>query len=177
MGESDEFERILSQRAGALRLYAKSLGAQDAEEPVQEAFVRLWSLMSAGRTPENLAAWLFRVVRNGVISGFRSEKRRQRFLAERAKSVHASVRRPDAGWFEPPDNVCGDVCDKELERLTFALESLDSREREIIVARIWGNLTFSEIAELLQLKRSSAYANYRNALAHLKQRLEQSETS
>src|SRR5688500_2445704 len=75
----------------ALALYARQwLDPAAAEDVVQEVFVRL---MNQPREPANLAAWLFRCVRNGAIAFARSGARRRRREALAAT--------PSAAWFEP----------------------------------------------------------------------------
>ena len=66
--------RLVDDHAAALELYA----AQWAESPadvVQIAFIRL---ASQPVVPDNVRAWLYRVVRNGAISAARSASRRRR---------------------------------------------------------------------------------------------------
>ena len=56
--------RAIDEHSGALVLYAQQL-CDTPEDVVQEAFL---SLMRQKIAPDNVAGWLFRVVRNGAIS-------------------------------------------------------------------------------------------------------------
>ena len=47
------------------------------------------------------------------------------------------------------------------------IERLPPLEREIVVARIWGDLPFDEIAELVDVSTSTAHRRYQKALAML----------
>src|SRR5579872_1262039 len=87
----EQLARLVEQHAAALTLYARQWCAAP-EDVVQDAFVKL----AAQRTPpENVAAWLYRVVRNGALSAARAEKRRRHY--ESAVAAHA------ANWFLPSD--------------------------------------------------------------------------
>ncbi len=102
--------------------------ASDAEDAVQDAFL---SLAQQQAVPDQVAAWLHRVVRNAAISAARSRHRRLRREA-RASSGEA--------WFASVDDQL------DARSATRLLAELDCRE--VIVARLWGGLTFDQIARL-----------------------------
>ena len=52
----------------------------------------------------------------------------------------------------------------EIERSIGTLEDL---ERQIVVAHIWGELSFSQIAKVVDKPRSTVHRHYKNALAML----------
>ena len=72
--DSDELGRLIDRHAAALELYARQW-CETPEDVVQEAFLKL---AGQGGLPENPAAWLFRVVRNGAINAAKAAKRRRR---------------------------------------------------------------------------------------------------
>ena len=107
--------RLLDEHGAALVLYAQQW-CETPEDVVQEAFL---ALVRQAALPENLVAWLYRVVRNEALSASRSSGRRAR---REAAAAHAGE-----PWFEP----------REGERLdaaaaTRALERLPIDQREII---------------------------------------------
>ena len=57
-----------------------------------------------------------------------------------------------------------------------ALQSLPEKHREVIVARLWGGLSFEQIAEALDLSTSSAHRRYQAGLQQLRERLDVSWT-
>ena len=63
---------------------------------------------------------------------------------------------------------------EQQQRLLAALDQLSGPQRELIVARIWGELSWEEIAELTGIPRSTANRNYQRALAQFKELLEPS---
>jgi RNA polymerase sigma-70 factor (ECF subfamily) len=53
-----------------------------------------------------------------------------------------------------------------------ALGDLPEEQREIVVLRVWGQLTFEEAALALDIPANTAASRYRYALAKLKERLQ-----
>jgi len=123
---------LLDQHADAIELYARQW-CDVPEDVVQDAFLKL----AAQRTlPDNPAAWLFRVVRNEAIDAGQAARRRKRY-----ETAAASWSPP---WFEADrDERPGPV---DPEQAASELKTLPIEEREIIVAHLWGGLTFEQIA-------------------------------
>ena len=147
--------KLLDEHGPALVLYARQW-CSTPDDVVQEAFIRL-----AGQRdmPARLAPWLYRVVRNGAISAARGARRRRE---------HESVAAHRADdYFEPSP---GDRLDAvEAAR---CLDSLPQEQREVIVAKLWGDLSFQEIGDLVGTSASSAHRWYEAGIAALRQRLE-----
>src|SRR2546423_1201426 len=152
MGPND-LGRWIDRYAAALLLFARQW-CDCAEDVVQEAFVRL---AAQSTPPDNVAAWLHRVVRNGAISAARSARRRQKHETE------AAALRP--AWFEPADTAL------DADSVTTALERLPVDEREVVVAHLWGKLSFEQIGELTSTSSSTAHRRYLTALESLRERL------
>ena len=146
--------RLVNTHAAGLVLYARQWCAT-AEDIVQEAFLKL---VVQAAPPANPVAWMYQVVRNGAISAARAARRRQRHEGVAARRMTA--------WF------CPDV-DAELdgETAATALGSLPLEQREVVVAHLWGGLTFEEIAALAGCSASTAHRWYAAGLAALRKRL------
>lgn len=141
----------------ALVLYARQwLERGAAEDVVQDVFLRLMAQRSA---PDNPRAWLFRAVRNAAISGLRSQKRRD------VRAAGAPQERQP--WFEPDP-------DERLDAATAQamLADLPPEQREVVVLRIWGELTLREIGALLGEPMSTLFSRYQAALNAIRQRME-----
>lgn len=147
------------QCAAELVLYARGwLEAALAEDVVQEAFIKL---MAQRRVPDSVQAWLFRVVRNGSISCLRRQKRRQ------AYSERLSVVQPS--WF--------DFCPEDLidaRTAQRAMESLQIEQREVVILRIWGQMSFKEIGQVVGKPISTVHSRYEAGLAAIRKRMEMS---
>lgn len=149
--------RLLDEHGAALVLYARQW-CSSPDDVVQEALIQL---ARQPKIPEKLLPWLYRVVRNGAISAARSARRRREH-----ESVAAQP--PDA-WLEA---AAGDRIDAALA--AGCLEALPPEQRETIVARLWGGLSFQEIAEVTGTSSSTAHRWYQAGLEELRERLEPS---
>ena len=143
----------LIDRHGAALELAASQWCACPEDVVQAAFLKLSRL---DREPEQVAAWLYRVVRNAAVSAGRSERRRQRHES-------AAGRKP---WFteESGGRLDGATA-------TAALAALEPDERDAIIAHLWNGLTFEQIAEALGVSTTTAHRRYIAGLNELRTRL------
>ena len=117
--------------------------------------------------PDRAVAWLYRVVRNGAIAAARQSRRRRR--REQRAADREVV--PGASWFAATDDQI------DAEHAARLLAELDLETREVIVARLWGGLTFEEIARLQGCSLTTAHRRYQAGLARLHERLESRWTS
>jgi RNA polymerase sigma factor (sigma-70 family) len=141
------------QHAPALRLYARQWGGS-AEDLVHNAFVRLANQMPP---PDQVLPWLYRVVRNEALASHRSAARRRQ-REQRAGTPTA--------WFSATDDR---LDADEARRL---LTDLPLELREVIVARLWGGLTFEAIAAVVGCSLATAHRRYQTGLTHLRERLD-----
>jgi DNA-directed RNA polymerase specialized sigma24 family protein len=107
------------------------------------------------------------VVRNGAIDASRQSLRRRR-RERRAADREAA---PGGSWFAATDDRI------DAERASRLLADLDLETREVIVARLWGGLTFEEVARLQGCSLTTAHRRYQAGLARLHARLESPWTS
>jgi RNA polymerase sigma factor (sigma-70 family) len=154
--------RLFDEHAAALVLYARQwCDASGAEDIVQDAFVALARQVAE---PDRAVAWLYRVVRNGAIAAARQSRRRRR--REQRSADREIVPGSGDSWFAATDDQI------DAEHAARLLAELDPETREIIVARLWGGLTFEEVARLQGCSLTTAHRRYQAGLARLHARLE-----
>jgi RNA polymerase sigma factor (sigma-70 family) len=155
-----DVSRWFDAHAAALALFARQWFADRAaaDDVVQDAFV---ALMNQRRAPTNVRAWLFTAVRNAAISRARGAARRVRREAE--------VVADRSDWFEPRVD---DLIDASAARA--ALGSLPREQREVIVMRLWGQMTLAEIAGVTGDAVSTLFSRYRAGLVAIRQQMESS---
>jgi RNA polymerase sigma-70 factor (ECF subfamily) len=124
----------------------------DAEDIVQEAFVRFWR---RNHKIDNRAL-LYATVRSIALDRIRRDNRRARREAEAVSESQQAV--------EPQF----DLADEAQLLLAAAVERLPHDQREVLVMKIWNELTFAEIASALGISQNTAASRYRYALAALK---------
>jgi RNA polymerase sigma factor (sigma-70 family) len=153
----DELARLYREHAPALRLYVRQWPGGD-EDLVQDAFIKLAQQSPA---PDQVVPWLYCVVRNGALGAGRSEARRRR------REVRVSGAE---AWFAAADDR---IDGREATRL---LAELPLEQREVVVARIWGGLTFDEVAQLTGCSLATAHRRYQTGMIALRERLSGSWT-
>ncbi|MEX2141645.1 MAG: RNA polymerase sigma factor [Pirellulales bacterium] len=158
VGDSDPWKLWLDEHGAALVLLARQWVAShnDAEDVVQEAFVRFWR--SRHRVAEPVA-YLYACVKHCGLDWQRAGKRR-------SKREEASARPEAERLFAGPIEQ-----DERRIAVEAALLNLPEKQREVLVLRIWGGLTFSQIAEALAISIDTAASRYRYALARLHEEL------
>ena len=145
--------QLIESQAGSLRLWVRSRCASP-DDVVQEAFCRL---AVVDPPPQQPVAWLYRVCRNLAEKQRLSDLRRRRRERATAQTEASSIGYGDS---------------LELEETLAAVNLLDHELREVLVARIWGRLSFEEIAGLCRISAATAWRRYQAALEALRARLE-----
>ena len=153
----ENWKTCFSQLAPGLLLFARqwARSTADAEDIVQEAFVKIW------RRNHNIAnrGLLYATVRSIALDVLRRDSRR--------------TRRESAAVSESDQMVqpMFEVEDETQRALVAALNLLPDEQREVLVMKIWNDLTFAEIASALEISQNTAASRYRYALAALKKNL------
>jgi RNA polymerase sigma factor (sigma-70 family) len=148
-----ELARLMDAHLRPLVLYARQW-CDAPEDVVQDAFLKL---VAQGKPPHDPVAWLYRVVRNGAIDAGKMARRRQRRECVAARPVR---------WFVEPQ-----VDGLDAETAVAALQRLPPEQRETIVARHWGGLSFEQIAEAAGCSASTAFRRYDAGIEALRQQL------
>lgn len=146
--DGEQLQALIDNHGAALALYARQW-CHVPEDALQEAML---DLLRQEDTPRDPVAWLFTTVRRRAMNLARGERRREEHQ-RRAGQERAS-------WF-----LASSETEWDSEELAAMLEQLPSLEREIVVARIWGELSFDQIAELVAISSSAAHRRYRKALS------------
>jgi RNA polymerase sigma-70 factor, ECF subfamily len=151
----DEWRSWLRENGSRYLLYARqqTRTESDAEDVLQEALVEAWQ--RAGGVPDH--ALVFATIRRRAIDLARS------YDGRRAREAD---QQPERDWFIP------DVEQRETQRLLeLAVINLPENYREVVSLKIWGGLTFLQIAEITGVPLNTAASRYRYALDELRQHL------
>lgn len=155
-----EWDRWLGEHGPKFLLFARQQTRfeADAQDLVQEAVVECWRRQAIGAPPA--AGLVFATIRRRAIDWGRSADRRATREAVAAQEL------PE-GWFD------GGWEDRErIQLLQSAMKSLPDMYRDVITLKVWGELTFAEIAGVLEIPANTAASRYRYGLAELRKRTE-----
>jgi RNA polymerase sigma-70 factor (ECF subfamily) len=148
-----DFGRLVERHGPPLVLYARQW-CRAPEDVVQDAFLKLFAQRPP---PQEVVPWLYRVVRNGALDAAKLDRRRQR--------RESAVARP-ARWFVEPE-----VDGLDADAAVAALQRLPPEQREVIVARLWGGLSFEQIAGVAGCSASTAFRRFSAGLDALRRAL------
>ncbi len=160
---SDAWKQWLAAEGGKLLLYARQRTAtlEDAEDLLQDCLIRLWGYQEERdyRPPDLPLA--YSVLRLCAMDHGRKAGRRER---KRRKIIE--FHDFDDHWLDH-----GAEQDEEAELLRGAVKTLSEKLREVVVMKIWGGLTFAQIAEVLKVSQNTAASRYRYGLEQLHKKL------
>ena len=158
--DSGQWRRWLDEHARRLLLFARqqSRSPSDAEDLLQDALVE--ALDRTGRREPPPLPLVFATIRRRAIDRARSEDRRR---------LREETARPDVeAWFDT------DAVDAETARmLEQAVKTLPAEQAEVVTLKIWGDLTFAEIAEVVGCPPNTAASRYRYGLETLRENLKE----
>jgi len=156
--------------------------AFEAEDAVQETFLRAWRGLGAFEGRAQLRSWLYRIATNVCLSMLGARQRRARPMdlgpAGAAEEALLGTPLPEARWIEPiPDGralpSAGDPADlavaRESIRLAFvaALQHLPPRQRAVLILREVLRWKAAEVAELLDTSVAAVNSALQRARATL----------
>ncbi len=150
----ENWKTCFAALAPGLVLFARQWvgSGADAEDIVQEAFVRFWR---QNRDVSNRGL-LYATVRTVALDFIRKDSRR----ARREAQVYSDTAQTVEPQFDGDD---------ETQRLLVgAIDRLPHEQREVLVMKIWNDLTFLEIGAGLGISQNTAASRYRYALVALR---------
>lgn len=142
--------------------YLCSIGlrSSEAEDVIQESFLRLVKHFSTAGEEQNLRGWLFRVAHNLAMDLFRSVDRSDvDSLAEVFRLIQEQADRA----MNPEENA---VRAEELRRMQIAMSRLTTQQRYAVLLRAEG-LRYREIAAVLGISTQRVASLIQRALTHL----------
>lgn len=159
--ENESWKNWFHRNGPKLLLCARqwTVSMADAEDVVQEAFVRFWR-RQRGLSGEPLALLLTSVRRAGLDIARRGIRREAREAAVGAQDEDSPT------LFE----ALADGDDRRMA-VESALRRLPAEQREVLMLKVWGDLTFAQIADQLRIPPNTAASRYRYALAALRREL------
>lgn len=150
-------ELVKRHQRGLLRLSLRFMKDLDvAEDVVQESFIKAYEKIATFEGRASFKSWLYQIAVNTA----RNKIRENRHAMTDIETVNLAV-----GAVAETNLVQGAVADilqTEVEKLPF-------RQRTALVLRIYEDLSFHEISEVMECPYDTAKANYRHALLKLRE--------
>ncbi|WP_145391878.1 RNA polymerase sigma factor [Stieleria neptunia] len=135
----------------------------DAEEIVQEAFVKAFQHLPRFRHQSQLYTWVYRIARNTSVNRARSGRDEVSLDANGGESNLSA-----------PESSQPHVSMERLERVTMmrrALEAIETRHRKILLLREFEERSYQEIAEIMQIPLGTVRSRLSRARSRLREEL------
>jgi RNA polymerase sigma-70 factor (TIGR02960 family) len=176
-GMTTDFDQAFERHRRELHVHCyRMLGSFDeAEDALQEAFLRAWRARDTQAEDTNLRAWLYKIATNVCLDALRKGKRQVPTVESKA----------DIPWLQPyPDRLLDEVAPAEEEpdavvvaretiELTFIalIQLLPARQRAAVILRDVLDWSAAETAELLDISVASANSALQRGRETLREQL------
>jgi RNA polymerase sigma factor (sigma-70 family) len=157
----EDFQRFVEAYVKRLVSYAfRRMGSiQDAEDVVQDVFVRAYAERRKHRTVSAVVPYLYRMTANACTDALRKRKRSKGLLARFAGESLPSGRDNALGLF---------AVSEEIQKAEVLLRRLPKRQAEVIRLRVFDDLSISEIAGVLGCRPNTVSSRLRYGFKKLR---------
>ncbi|WP_374001331.1 RNA polymerase sigma factor [Bdellovibrio bacteriovorus] len=154
-------ELVKRHQRSVLRLSLRFVKDMDtAEDVTQEAFIKAYEKLNSFEGRASFKSWLFQIAVNTARNKIREWKRDTVDIDDVQLAVDAEAETTLV------HTAVADILHNEVEKLPF-------KQKTALVLRVYEDLSFNEIADIMQCPYDTAKANYRHALMKLRQTFEQ----
>lgn len=139
---------------------------ENAEDISTDFFLKLWHIADTYKPGNGHRGWMARIARNMSIDFIRKHKREE--LNDMQQAAEEGDREGAGSLYE--GDVTSQIEEEVISQmsLTEALSYLNEKEREVINLKIIADMTFKEIAELLQTPMGTITWRYQSAIKNLR---------
>lgn len=170
-GDNDAFGILVERyQTKIYNLALRMCGNEDdAFDLAQESFLRAWRNLGSFQFESAFSTWLFRLCSNICLDFLRAKKRRAAVSLTMTddEGEENQLEIPDPG--KTPEEAVFAAEDREL--LTRALNELPADQREILTLRAIDDLSYSEIARILNLQEGTVKSRLSRARTALRKQL------
>ncbi|WP_413288770.1 RNA polymerase sigma factor [Bdellovibrio sp. HCB337] len=156
-------ELVKRHQKGLLRMslrFVKDLGT--AEDVVQESFIKAYEKLHSFEGRASFKSWLFQIAVNNARNRIRDSRKNMIDIENVQLAVGAEA---ESGMVH---NAIAGMLQEEVDKLP-------DRQRTALVLRVYEDLSFKEIAEIMECPYDTAKANYRHALMRLRECFEEQQ--
>lgn len=131
-----------------------------AEDVVQESFIKAFEKLNAFEGRASFKSWLFQIAVNTAKNKLRERRRATTDIDSVQLAVGAVAE----------SSLVHSALSQEIQE---EIDKLPTKQRTALILRVYEDLSFKEIADIMECPYDTAKANYRHALMKLKDSFEQ----
>ncbi|MDA1185015.1 MAG: RNA polymerase sigma factor [Acidobacteria bacterium] len=161
---------LLQQRRAARVAYHYLRDAHDADEAVQDAFVKVFTHIVGYREELPFEVWFTRILVNGCLDLRKSRSRRLRWILPTVTAEHSAPREPVAPQAGPEDQL---LASERGRHIAAAVALLPVRQRTVFTLCQVAGLKAGEVSQTLGLSESTVRVHLFRAIRKLRASLEQ----
>jgi RNA polymerase sigma-70 factor (ECF subfamily) len=173
-GELQDFDTLTAryERELLAHCYRMSGSVHEAEDLVQETFLRAWRASADFQGRSSVRTWLYRIATNVCLTNLENRPRRPLPTGLGAPDVDVADpldAQPEVPWLEPIPDAAVQVEEKDTIRLAFvaALQHLPARQRAVLILRDVLRWSAAEVAEALDTTAVAVNSALQRAHAQL----------
>jgi RNA polymerase sigma-70 factor (ECF subfamily) len=129
----------------SLRRYIRRISncnEADAEDILQDAFIKVWRNLNAYQPDIKLSSWLYRIVHNETVSHWRKLKTASKLISHTDKLIEFSIDEEDSS---------SDYQEEKNASTLATLEKLPLKYKEVLVLKFLESMTYEEISDILKI--------------------------
>lgn len=148
------FEQAIDSYSRPLYAHIRSivLSHDDADDVLQNTFLKAWTKLDSYQAEASMSTWLFRIATNEALQHYRKNKLRRWFSLGSMSETKAT----------------NDTSQETSEILENALETLSKQQRMIFGMKYFNAMKYSEIAAITDLAEGTLKATYHQAVKKIK---------
>lgn len=170
-GNAEAFEQLVLQyQTPIYNLCLRITGnPEDAADMTQESFLKAWRSLDSFHFEAAFSTWLYRLASNTCLDFLRSSKRRREI------SLTVEDEGGEAQLLDLPDPAPTPestlLASEENAQLSAAMGQLDTEQRRILTLRVVNDLSYTEIAAVLNIKEGTVKSRLARARENLRKKL------
>ena len=169
-GDEKAFEVLLRRHRSRVytTIYLIVKDSCQAEDLLQDAFIKAVHTIKSGRYNEEgkFLPWLLRIAHNLAIDSFRREKRYPMVEMEEGGEVLNALN------FAEDSAEAVQIRAESFAKLKEMIDRLPAQQREVLMMRHYGEMSFQEIADATQVSINTALGRMRYALINLRKQMQ-----
>lgn len=133
----------------------------DADDVIQNTFIKIWKNIDQFRAESGLFTWLYRIATNESLSFLKQQKRRSLMPINDEASYLLNNLQSD-------EYFTGDEIQRKLQE---AIIRLPEKQRLVFNMKYYDNLKYSQIAEILETSEGALKASYHHAVKKIEEQM------